>query len=45
MVKLEKLSDRELALRMSKYIADLESIKLRPFVHIIFLTSFKSVIS
>ena len=29
MVKLEKLSDRELALRMSKYIADLESIKLR----------------
>lgn len=29
MVKLEKLSDRELALRMSKYIADLERIKLR----------------
>lgn len=29
MVKLDKLSDRELALRMSKYIAELESIKVR----------------
>lgn len=29
MVKLEKLSDKQLALRMSKYIAKLESIKVR----------------
>lgn len=29
MIKLEKLSDEQLALRMSKYIAMLESIKVR----------------
>ncbi len=29
MVKLEKMSDKQLALRMSKYIATLESIKIR----------------
>ena len=28
-IKLEKLEDKKLALRMSKYIAALESIKLR----------------